>query len=231
MRIDVLQHVSFEGPGAIAAWAHERGYRLRSVRLDQGQAVPGAGDSDALVVMGGPMGAHDEGSHPWLAAEKRLIAQTIGSSGRVLGICLGAQLIAAALGARVFRNAEKEIGWWPVEWSAAGAAQLLDGRPLRMTVFHWHGDTFDLPQGAVHLARSAACANQAFAIGERVLGLQFHIEVTPESVRALVQNGAADLARAPYVQTAEAILNETGHYQELNTLLFEVLDRWMQSRT
>ncbi len=222
MRIDLLQHVPFEGPAAIAEWAQGRGHRLRATRLDQDQALPPAAEVEALIVMGGPMGVHDEEAYPWLAREKALIAEAVGSGRQVLGVCLGAQLIAHALGARVFRNPEKEIGWWPIEWT--------DARDTRAsTVFHWHGDTFDLPPGAVRLAASAACANQAFALGERVLGLQFHLEVTAESVRALVQNCASDLAPAPFVQDTEDLLRDGSRYPVLHALLFEVLDRWMPS--
>jgi GMP synthase-like glutamine amidotransferase len=231
MTIEVLQHVPHEGPGAIEAWARERGIALRIVRLDRGEVPTAPRATDGLVVMGGPMSVHEEEAHPWLRAEKQLIADTIAHGGRVLGICLGAQLIASALGARVYANREKEIGWWPVEWTpAAQASRLFEGMPASHSVFHWHGDTFELPPGAIHLAQSAACAHQAFVLSrERVIGLQFHLEATREGVDDLLREAAADLTAGPYVQSAQAIREGVEQCASLRHLLFEVLDRWLPS--
>lgn len=229
MTVEVLQHVPFEGPGAIEAWARARGHGLSVTRLDRGEIPGGSGEAAALVVMGGPMGVHDEGDHPWLRREKRLIAETVARGGRVLGICLGAQLIADALGARVYASGRQEIGWWPIDWTpAARSSRLFAGMPPRLDVFHWHGDTFDLPSGAIHLASSPACTNQAFALGDRVIGLQYHLEVTGEGVEDLVHNAAADLAAGPYVQAEAVIRAGVTRCASLHRLLFEVLDRWTQ---
>jgi GMP synthase-like glutamine amidotransferase len=229
LRVEVLQHVPFEGPGAIETWARARGHDLSVTRLDRGESPGAAVEADALVVMGGPMGVHDEGAHPWLRGEKRVIAETVARGGRALGVCLGAQLIAAALGARVSANGQKEIGWWPIEWTAvAQAARLFEGMPSSLDVFHWHADTFDLPSGAIHLASSPACANQAFALGDRVIGLQFHLEVTGEGVEVLVRNATADLTAGPYIQSVEVIRAGASQCASLDRLLFEVLDRWIQ---
>src|SRR5512145_2292915 len=172
MRLSLLQHVSFEGPGAIADWAASHA-TLQITRLDRGDALPRVDELDGLIVMGGPMGVGDEQAFPWLRAEKQLIAEALAAERRVLGICLGAQLVASALGARVRANAHKEIGWHRLEWSTE-ARSHFGFLPSTSVVFHWHGDTFDLPEHTLALASSAACRNQGFvARGGRVLALQF----------------------------------------------------------
>ena len=227
MRIHCLQHVPFEGPAGIADWTEARGHELSVTRLYTGAAPPSPDAFDWLVVMGGPMGVHDEAEHPWLVPEKALLFEAIAAGRTIIGVCLGAQLLAGALGARVYRNAEKEIGWLPIELTGEGRASSLFGfLPGSIVVFHWHGDTFDLPPGAVHLARSQGCANQAFVWDGRVLGLQFHVETTPESLRALVEHGADDIVPGPYVQSAERMLAASGEdFERINGALFGVLDR------
>lgn len=205
MRIHVLPHVAFEGPAAIADWAHARGHRLTTSRLDRREALPALDAVDWLVVMGGPMGVADVEAHPWIEAEVRFLREAFTSERRVLGICLGAQLIAHALGARVHPAADKEIGWFPVERVDVGEADVFDRFPPRFTPLHWHGDTFDLPPGAVHLARGPGCAHQAFQVGRRVLGLQFHLEATPASVEALVDHGFHEIGDGPWEMPAHEI--------------------------
>ncbi|MCG6941911.1 MAG: type 1 glutamine amidotransferase [Thiohalocapsa sp.] len=203
MHIQVLQHVPFEGPAAIADWAGRRGHSLAVSHLYAGDSLPGLTDFDRLIVMGGPMSVGDTDDYPWLADERAFIAQAVAVGKSVIGVCLGAQLIAAALNARVYRNAHKEIGWFPVQLTdEARALDLCDGLPPTLPVFHWHGDTFDLPAGAVHLAQSEGCVNQAFLVDGRVLGLQFHLESTPESVTAICRHCADEIVPARYVQTA-----------------------------
>ncbi len=172
------------------------------------------------------MSANDDGRHPWIADERRFIREAIEAGKAVLGVCLGAQLIARAMGARVYPNAEREIGWLPVEGtSETGAAPAWAAAGTRTLVSHWHGDTFDLPPGAVHLARSAACENQAFRIGDRVLGLQFHLEVTPAAVREMVAHGRAELTPSRYTQTEAAIIGvDASRYAAANALMFDTLD-------
>lgn len=223
MRAHYLQHVPFEGLGSIAAWLDAAGYVSTGAHLYRSAKLPRPHDFDLLIIMGGPMNVDDERDFPWLADEKRLIRQAIEAGKSVLGVCLGAQLIAAALGARVYRNRFQEIGWLPV--FGAGPEDGSAFRfPPSLDVFHWHGDTFDLPSSAIHLARSEACENQAFQLGDAVIGLQFHLETTPASAREMVAHGQAELKPARFVQTEAAILAAApGTYRTINLLMAEVL--------
>lgn len=230
MRIQVLQHVPFEGPAGIADWAATHGHPLTVAHLYRGDPLPAQDSFDRLVVMGGPMGIYDEQDHPWLAPEKAFLHAAIQAGKSILGVCLGAQLLADCLGARVYRNAHKEIGWLPIELTPEAQADPVFG-PLSpgLTVYHWHGDTFPLPPGALHLARSAGCEQQAFLYRGRVLGLQFHLETTPESLAALVANCADEVVPGLYVQDA-ATMSAAGpaDYARINAALFGVLDRLPQ---
>ncbi len=186
MNIHYLQHVPFEGLGSIHDWVKRRGHTLRATHFYRGDALPVVETLDLLLVMGGPMNIYEEASYPWLKEEKRFIEQAIATGRHELGICLGAQLVADALGAKVYANADKEIGWFPVERTQATSGDcLFAALHSRLEVFHWHADTFDIPSGAVHAARSAGCAHQAFVYDERVVGLQFHLETTPASARQI----------------------------------------------
>jgi GMP synthase-like glutamine amidotransferase len=225
MRVHYLQHVPFEGLGSIGPWLHARGAIVRATKLYDGETPPAPRDFDWLIVMGGPMSIHDEHAYPWLAAEKRCIADAIAASKTVLGICLGAQLIANALGQRVFANHEAEIGWFPVrppEQPAGGHFATAFSQPIE--VFHWHGQTFDLPAGAVHLAQSDACRNQAFCVGDRVLARQFHLQTPPESAKALAEHCGDELVAAPFVQTAAEILGEATRFERINASMGAVLE-------
>ena len=205
MRAHCLQHVPFEGLGCIEPWLVAARYEITFTRLFERAELPEPGTVDFLVVLGGPMSVNDEAEFSWLAPEKRFIRRAIEAGTPVLGICLGAQLIASALGARVWRNHEKEIGWFPVEATLPVDPALFRFPPL-IEVFHWHGETFDLPPGAVRLARSAGCENQAFQLGRSALALQFHLETTPAAARAMVEHGRAELQPTRYVQSAAEIL-------------------------
>ncbi len=176
----VLQHVPYEGPGALAPAIRETGSDLQLVRVDNGDAVPSPDDVGAiagLVVMGGPMAVHDD--LPWLEAERVLLRAAVDAELPVLGVCLGAQQLAAALGAEVVAGAEPECGVGEVHLTAAAIGDPVFGKaPTPLPCVHWHGDTFSLPTGAVRLAGNEAYENQAFRVGARAYGLQFHVEVT-----------------------------------------------------
>lgn len=223
MRAHYLQHVPFEGLGRVAPWLAEHGYYSTATRLFEVAAFPDPRDIDLLVILGGPMSVNDGDDLPWLADEKAFIREVIGLGTPVLGICLGAQLIAEVLGARVYPGPAREIGWFPVYGVAATEGPDFVFPP-QIRVFHWHGETFDLPPGARRLARSAACENQGFQWGERVIGLQFHLETTPESARALVAHCRHELGAGAFVQDEEQILAvPKAAYTAINRLMAGVL--------
>jgi GMP synthase-like glutamine amidotransferase len=223
MRMAVLQHIGFEGPAAIAEWAAMRGVSRAVFHLYQGEPLPALASFDMLTVMGGPMSANDEALFPWLGPEIALVREAIGAGKIVLGVCLGAQIAAKALGARVYAAQQKEIGWFPVRRTEA-AHPVFEGVPERFTPFHWHGETFDIPAGAARLAETPSTPNQAFAFGRHVLGLQFHLEANAESVSALVSNCGAEIGGGPFEEQTPAILGGVHRCEDLQPILTCVMD-------
>lgn len=195
MRLHAFYHVPFEDVGSIKPWAAAKEHTLTSTCFFADETPPPVDDYDMLVVMGGPMGVYDEADHPFLAGEKKAIEAAIAADKAVLGICLGAQLVSVVLGGAVTPNPVKEIGWFKVTMTPEGLAEpVLAGFPDSFYAFHWHGDTFSVPPGAVHAASSAACANQAFVYNHKVVGLQFHLETQPIGMQNLIKHCAADVA-------------------------------------
>ncbi|PKQ29301.1 MAG: amidotransferase [Actinobacteria bacterium HGW-Actinobacteria-10] len=232
MHVQYLQHVEFEGPGALVEWAARRGHQLTATHV-YSEAFEHPGECDLLVVLGGPMSVDQELEYPWLAQEKAYMRKVIAEGLPVLGICLGAQLVASVLGAQVTANPHVEIGWYPVELTDATAdSAVFSALPVRFETLHWHGDTFAIPSGATHVARSAACENQAFEYDDgRVVGLQFHLEATPESWSLLAANAAAQLASGgAWVSSADEMLGRKALFQPANELFFELLDRMAARR-
>lgn len=207
MILRTLEHVPFEGPAAIATWAKKRGIKVERTALYAGESAPDPDNFDILCVMGGPMNIYEEGKYPWLSEEKRLIKSAINAGKKVVGVCLGAQLIACCLGAEIVPNKYKEIGWLPIMF-AEEAKKRFGISDAELLAFHWHGDTFALPADAERFATSEACANQGFTFGENVLALQFHIEYSPESIKAMIEHCPEDFAAGGrFVQSAEQMLN------------------------
>ncbi|WP_053182162.1 type 1 glutamine amidotransferase [Sunxiuqinia dokdonensis] len=226
-RIHCLQHVPFEGLGYIESWIKEKQHHLTYTHFYEDQyQLPALDQFDWLIVMGGPMGVYDFDQYPWLKAEKNFIEKAIFANKTVLGICLGSQLIASALGTKIFSNDQKEIGWFEVQLTPEGKRHFLfDGAPETFKVFHWHGDTYKLPEDATHLALSAACANQAFAYSDTVLGLQFHLEITPDSLHDMLEAGESDLITNTYVQSKQQILADQTSVTKNNELLIALLNK------
>ncbi|MEM7618834.1 MAG: type 1 glutamine amidotransferase [Pseudomonadota bacterium] len=228
MRLHSFQHIPFETLAMIEDWALVRGHSLSATHFFEADfCLPGAQDYDALVVMGGPMGIHDYKEHPWLKSEKEHIQVAIEAGKPVLGVCLGAQLIAHVLGAEVKPNIHKEIGWMPIKMSGEAAYHpIASDLPEIFTVLHWHGDRFDIPKGAIPLASSDACENQGFLFNDKILGLQFHLEMNQEAITRIVEACADDLeADGAYVQSAQDIL--TGYpVHGTQAILFQMLDNW-----
>jgi len=222
MRVHWLQHADFEDLGCIAPWLAQQGAEVSCTRLQRGEALPPAAAFDWLIVMGGPMNIYEYEAYPWLRAEKALIREAVDAGKRLLGICLGAQLIADVLGGKVTRNAWSEIGWFDVVLNEAGRRSKFFGAfPQRFSAFHWHGDTFAIPPGAQGLMSSEACAHQAYEFDGRVAAIQFHLEVTAANAREWFEHERPAPAR--YVQAPEAILAELDRYAENNRLMLQLL--------
>jgi GMP synthase (glutamine-hydrolysing) len=179
MRVLILQHIACEPPGVYEEVLHEHGAELMRVEVDEGEPLPDRRDLEAVVVMGGPMGAYDDREHGWLAAEKRFLRDVVSDGVPVFGVCLGAQLLALSLGGRAYAGPESEVGVLDVELTGAARDDpVWADLPPRFPTLQWHGDTFDLPPGAVRMASSPAYPNQAFRYGSATHAVQFHLEVT-----------------------------------------------------
>jgi len=232
MTFVAMQHVPFEGPGAISAWAYSNGHRMEICRLWAGDSLPDPDSIDGVAVMGGPMSVWETDQYPWLQPERDLIKELIQRQIPVLGVCLGAQQVAAALGAPVYSGPQKEIGFFPIQLNADEWHEFLGDQvptPSRTTVFHWHGDTFDLPTGAQRLASSPATANQAFCIGHSTVALQFHLESTMESVDALARACSGEIGRGTYQLPVDDVRTRLRRDEQrfggaCRSLLFALLD-------
>jgi GMP synthase - Glutamine amidotransferase domain len=228
-KIHYFQHVPFEGLGSIEEWITLSGHSLTSTRFFESAVLPEISDIDWLIVMGGPMSVNNEKQYPWLAAEKKFIRQAIDEGKTVLGICLGSQLVSAALGAKVYQNKEKEIGWFDIELTCfAKSDKLFFDMENRIKVFHWHGDTFDLPEKAVHLAFSKGCKNQAYSYKDKVLALQFHLEPTISSLQEMIDFGRDELKTGKYVQTEQELKKYDLLIESSREILFTILNRLAQ---
>lgn len=231
MKLLVLQHIACEPPGAyedeLLAWGGE----VVRVEVDEGQPIPGLDGFDGLIAMGGPMGAYEEERLPWLAAEKQLIARAVGGGMPVWGVCLGAQLLAASLGARVAPGPAPEVGVLPVHRTrAAETDPVFSALPESFLALQWHGDTFELPTGAIALARSTAYENQAFVV-TRAYGLQFHIEVGTAiatewgEVPAYAQSLGAIMGEGALTQLLDEV---KAHEDEMTSLARTLFGRWLE---
>ncbi|QZT37644.1 type 1 glutamine amidotransferase [Halosquirtibacter xylanolyticus] len=230
LKIHYLQHVPFEGIGYIEDWANKNRHQLKGTKLFNEETLPEQSEFDVLIVMGGPMGVSQEKDYPWLKEEKRFIQSSISANKKVIGICLGAQLIAEVLGAKVYSNHSKEIGWFPIQL-VKGVLKCDKDKDLfeNCAVLHWHGDTFDLPQEAIHLFESEVCKNQAFLYKTNVLGLQFHLESTPETLKEMIYNCKDELVSERNIQRERELRSNSHLSIETNILLDKIFDRFLSS--
>jgi GMP synthase-like glutamine amidotransferase len=230
-----IQHVPFEPPGMILDWAAEQHVDRKGIHIYQGERLPAAADGDVVVVMGGPMGVRDEDDHPWLRREKAFILDVIQRQVPIIGVCLGAQLIAAVLGAKVVRCPYRERGFSPVQLTREAArSPLFENLPTTFSPLHWHNDTFTIPDGGVRLAGNDACMNQAFLGPGRVLALQFHLEATPDLAYAWLKDSGAGEFSNPgvdenrYVQDIDGLIaSAMRQTPENRAILYALLDRFV----
>ncbi len=224
-----IQHVDFEDPGFILDWAQKRDFSISSTKLYAGEKLPDRLDTDLLVVMGGPMNIYDYHEYPWLKHEKEFLERAIKRGTKIIGICLGAQLLADVLGARVVQGANKEIGWFPIKKTlGAKTDHLFQDFPDNLTAMHWHGDTFDIPKNALSLFTSDACDNQGFMYNDTVIGLQFHIETTGASLDALIKHCGNELVEGIYIQDKNQITSGAlSHINKANNTIDALLSKWL----
>lgn len=220
--ITCFQHIDCEGPGTLGDTLKAKGVELRILQPCKGEAIPDQ-LGDGLLILGGPMGAYEEALNPWMVNEALTIRKALEARLPILGICLGSQLLAKAAGAQVFRGAQPEVGWAPVELTEAGArTPIFKDIPNRFTAFHWHGDTFTLPAGSQRLAQSDLYRNQAFRLDDKAYGLQFHLEVTREMAKDWMQKYARELTHQGGVIQPERI---TDHLEDNITSLHKIADK------
>jgi GMP synthase-like glutamine amidotransferase len=228
MKVCVIQHVYYESPGLVQNWLDESGYFYKVFEPDMGNPFPKCEDFDALIIMGGPMSVGDENTYPWLIHEKAFIKEFIQAGKRVLGICLGSQLLSEALGAQVKRNHKPEIGWFPVSVDRSKLpVKYQEVFPENFTTFHWHSDTFEIPEGAVSFASSDVTANQGY-IYKRVAAFQFHMEVTPWMLKQLIEKHGSDLdTDFESIQSREEILRGESEIKNNKVILYKFLDKFL----
>lgn len=224
MKIHSIEHESFEGLANIEIWAKKKGHSISRTLMFKNENLPDVNDFDWLIVMGGSMNIYEEEKFSWLIREKEFITRAIKSGKIVLGICLGSQLAADVLGGIVIKNKYPEIGWFPITLtSEARKTPIFKDIPPEFTVFQWHSDTFEIPPGAKRMATSKGCQNQAFQYG-RVIGLQFHLEYSKESIDLMFNHCGNDIHDGKYIQKTDEILSRAGNVEKMNKILYILLD-------
>lgn len=229
MHIHCLQHVSFENPGTILEWISQNNHTISYTNFfEDNPILPTLDSFDILLILGGYMNVNEEEKFPWLKVEKTFIKQVIEIEKKIFGICLGSQLLADALGAKVTQSAEKEIGFFPIRFSSeAKSNSIFNHFQSETTVFHWHGDTFEIPKNAVRVASSKASENQGFMIENQILAFQFHIEMDEKIIEALIENEPEELnEKGNYIQNAVEIRKNYNILNQNKIDFFKLLDNF-----
>jgi len=228
MRIHLVQHVSYYYQTNVEKWAIEKEHAVSKTFMQENEDLPGLDEFDWLIIMGGPMDIYDAKRYPWLVKEKKFIASAIESKKIVLGICLGGQLIADTLGAKVYMNCCREIGWYPVSLTKeAKESKVFRKLPDNFTTFFWHEDGFEIPEGGKRMAVSECCMNQAFEYNDRVIGLQFHLESSPESVGNMLHCTKCMeyiTGGGKYIQGMEEIMEHKDFFEETYKAMHLLMD-------
>jgi len=227
MNFLIFQHVPYESPGFIPDWIQEHGHSCTFVNFYDDPGLPVGGKYDGLIIMGGPMNVYDDEECSWLESEKEFIKRFIQSGKKVLGICLGAQMVADALGAEVYKNKHLEIGWFPVKVDQEHLpSKYANVFPDDFVTFHWHGDTFEIPDKVVGFISSEACANQAFIL-DNVAAFQFHMEMTQEGMNELVRHNELIFEQSyPFIQPREKLLDTTRFFDINQSVLYKFLNKF-----
>ena len=226
MHIHFIQHVSFEYPGSLLDWANENNHAISITKIFEEALFPPTDLFDVLIIMGGPMAVYDEQNAAWLREEKNFIKTAITKKKKVLGICLGSQLVAETLGAKVYKHSQNEIGWFDIKKEENHF--ITDKLPLNFSAFHWHGDTFDLPEGAVQLFSSKVCSQQGFIYNNHVMAFQFHPEINNELLQSMIEHEKHELIKSNYVQTEEEIYKSAAQNLSLQKeIIFSIMDAFV----
>lgn len=224
MKIHCIRHEPFEGLACIEDWISQNNHELSCTYTYLQQSFPSECTFDLLIIMGGTASIYNSLHESWYLEEKQFLEACIGQKRKILGICLGAQILASVLGSRIYSGKAKEIGWFPVDFFKENNQGLLF-LPDRLTTFHWHGDTFDIPRGAIPLASSELTPNQGFTYNNHVIAMQFHPEMTKTSLQKLIRAAGGELMeKGKFIQTAEGMMEKQHLIKENNSLMFKILD-------
>jgi GMP synthase-like glutamine amidotransferase len=232
MKLLALQHDEYDDAGSIIEWALRHDHKLTTVVLTKGGKLPASVDFDIIFIMGGTMNVYEEKKFPWLAEEKVFVKKAVDAGKMVIGFCLGGQMLAVALGGTVTRNNETEIGWWTVNFNkTAREHPVMSAFGENAVIFQWHSDTFSvLPENALPLASSDACANHGFIYGNNVYAFQFHLELTCQMMYYFTEELEKSGEKGRFVQSGEEIRKQYRRIEVNKKLMFEFLDRIAENR-